>query len=61
MRRVRRLYPSSERTVNIGAPQGFNLVGKSGREWRFAFEINNGKVFGIESGVMPYVKWQECA
>ena len=26
VRRVRRLYPGAERTTNIGAPQGFNLV-----------------------------------
>jgi hypothetical protein len=61
LRRVRRLYPGSERTANIGAPQGFNLVWKRGRERRFVFEISNGKVFGIKSGVMPWVKWQECA
>jgi hypothetical protein len=61
VRRVRRLYPGSERTVNIGAPGGFNLVWKRGRERRFVFEIDNGRVFGIKSGVMPYVKWQECA
>ena len=58
VRRVRRLYPGSERTVNIGAPEGFNLVWKRGRERRFVFEIDNGRVFGIKSGVMPYVKWQ---
>jgi hypothetical protein len=61
LRRVRRLYPGAERTVNIGAPQGFNLVWKRGHKRRFVFEISNGKVFGIKSGVMPYVKWQECA
>jgi hypothetical protein len=61
LRRVRRLYPGGERTVNIGAPGGFNLVWKRGRTRRFVFEIYNGKVFGIKSGVMPYVKWQECA
>ena len=61
LRRVRRLYPGGERTVNIGAPQGFNLVWKRGRARRFVFEISNGKVFGIKSGVMPWVKWQECA
>jgi hypothetical protein len=42
-------------------PEGFNLVWKPGRKRRFVFEIDNGKVFGIKSGVMPYVKWQECA
>lgn len=61
LRRVRRLYPGAERTVNIGNPQGFNLVWKRGRKRRFVFEISNGRVFGIKSGVMPYVKWQECA
>ena len=61
LRRVRRLYPGGERTVNIGAPQGFNLVWKPGRRYRFVFEVSNGKVFGIKSGVMPWVKWQECA
>jgi hypothetical protein len=61
VRRVRHLYPGSERTVNIGAPDGFNLVWKRGKKRRFVFEIAGGKVFGIKSGVMPYVKWQECA
>jgi hypothetical protein len=61
LRRVRRLYPGAERTINIGAPQGFNLVWKRGRQRRFVFEIGNRKVFGIKSGVMPYIKWQECA
>lgn len=61
LRRVRRLYPGAERTTNIGSPQGFNLVWRRGHKRRFVFEINNGKVFGIKSGVMPYVKWQECA
>ena len=58
---MRRLYPGSERTINIGAPQGFNLVWKRGRNRRFVFEIANDKEFGIKSGVIPYVKWQECA
>ena len=61
LRRVRRLYPGGERTVNIGNPQGFNLVWKRGRKRRFVFEIAGGKVFGIKSGVIPWVKWQECA
>jgi hypothetical protein len=61
LRRVRRLYPGGERTVNIGAPEGFNLVWRRGHKRRFVFEISNGRVFGIKSGVMPYVKWQECA
>ena len=61
LRRVRRLYPGAERTINIGAPGGFNLVWKRGRKRRFVFEIYNRKVFGIKSGVMPWVKWQECA
>jgi hypothetical protein len=61
LRRVRRLYPGGERTANIGAPDGFNLVWRKGRERRFVFEIYNGRVFGIKSGVMPWVKWQECA
>ena len=61
LRRVRRLYPGAERTVNIGSPQGFNLVWRRGHKRRFVFEIYKGKVFGIKSGVMPYVKWQECA
>jgi hypothetical protein len=61
LRRVRRLYPGAERTINIGAPTGFNLVWKRGRKRRFVFEIYNGRVFGLKSGVMPYVKWQECA
>jgi hypothetical protein len=61
LRRVRRLYPGGERTINIGAPGGFNLVWKPGRDRRFVFEVSNGKVFGIKSGVMPWVKWQECA
>jgi hypothetical protein len=60
-RRVRRLHPGAERTINIGAPGGFNLVWKRGRKRRFVFEIYNGRVFGIKSGVMPYIKWQECA
>ena len=61
LRRVRRLYPGGERTINIGAPDGFNLVWKRGRKHRFVFEIGGGRVYGIKSGVMPYVKWQECA
>ncbi len=61
LRRVRRLYPNGERTTNIGAPGGFNLVWKRGRKHRFVFEIYNRRVFGIKSGVMPYIKWQECA
>jgi hypothetical protein len=61
VRRVRRLYPGGERTINIGAPGGFNLVWKRGRERRFVFETYNGRVFGIKSGVMPWIKWQECA
>jgi hypothetical protein len=24
-------------------------------------EFYNRRVFGIKSGVMPYIKWQECA
>lgn len=60
-RRVRHLYPGGFRTVNIGAPQGFNLVWKRGRSRRFVFEIFNGRVFGMRSGVMPWVMWQECA
>jgi hypothetical protein len=39
---VRRLYPGGERTINIGAPGGFNLVWKRGRERRFVFEIYKG-------------------
>jgi hypothetical protein len=61
LRRVRRLYPGGERTINIGAPGGFNLVWKRGRKRRFVFEVYNGRVFGIKSGVMPWIKWQECA
>ncbi len=59
VRRVRRLYPGAERTQNIGG--GINLTWKAGRKHRFVFEIGNGKVFGIKSGVMPWVRWQECA
>jgi hypothetical protein len=61
VRRVRRLYPGAKRTINIGAPGGFNLVWKPGRERRFVFETYDGRVFGIKSGVMPYIMWQECA
>ena len=61
LRRVRRLYPGGERTINIGAPGGFNLVWKKGWKRRFVFELYNRKVFGIKSGVMPWIKWQECA
>ena len=61
LRRVRRLYPGGERTTNIGAPEGFNLVWRRGHKRRFVFEIDRGRVFGIKSGVMPYIKWQECA
>jgi hypothetical protein len=61
VRRVRRLYPGGERTINIGAPGGFNLVWEPGKKRRFVFESYDGRVFGIKSGVMPWVKWQECA
>jgi hypothetical protein len=61
VRRVRHLYPGGFRTDNIGAPEGFNLVWKRGRNRRLVFEISNGRVFGMRSGMMPWVMWQECA
>jgi hypothetical protein len=36
-------------------------VWKRGKKHRFVFETYNGRVFGIKSGVMPWIKWQECA
>jgi hypothetical protein len=36
-------------------------VWKPGKKRRFVFETYDGRVFGIKSGVTPWIKWQECA